>query len=331
MTAGSRRSLPFPHWLYGTHFPPNAQLPIANTESPIPLANQTTKTTNKLQAHCQRSNYIFISADYRLIHPKTTADQITDAKALFTFLTSPAFKNNLPANTTLDSTRIAVSGFSAGAYSARAACIHANPKPAALISVYGLGGNMLLDHWTRGRPPTSIANFVDLESVSGLLADRAVVSDDFHQGDSPLSKRFALTVRWELDGTMLDGCFGAPGLGKMLDAVEYEEREGIVPEELREGFLQAFVKGDYPPSVFVHGTADEVVPPEESVYHYGQLRAMGVESELYLVEGGPHGLLEFVLESESVVGKETARAYEGALGFVDRTFRGVGGQGGVKL
>ncbi|KAJ5753580.1 alpha/beta-hydrolase, partial [Penicillium nucicola] len=295
MTAGSRRSLSFPHWLY---------------------------------AHCQKANYIFISADYRLVHPTTTADQIHDAKALFTFLTNPnsAFAQALPANTTLDPARIAVSGFSAGAYSARAACIYATPKPAALLSVYGLGGDLLLDHWTEGRPATSIARFVNLDDVPALLADRTVVSDDLEEG-APVSRRFALTVRWELDGTMLDGCLGVPGLGGMLGAVGYGEREGLVPVQLRESFLQFFVGADYPPSVFVHGTEDEVVLPRESVYHHRQLREAGVESELFLVEGGAHGLWEFALqpEDESVVGRDTAKAYDGALAFVDRAFERVGG------
>ena len=36
--------------------------------------------------HCQRHEYIFISADYRLCHPSTALDQIDDVKSLFNFL-----------------------------------------------------------------------------------------------------------------------------------------------------------------------------------------------------------------------------------------------------
>jgi acetyl esterase/lipase len=269
--------------------------------------------------HCQEKGYIFISADYRLCHPSTTLDQIEDAKALFKYLAGEKFASHLPQTVSLDTTRIAVSGFSAGAYSARAACVYANPKPAVLLSVYGLGGNMLLDHWTAARPPTSIAKFVDLNDVSRLLADKSVISDDMKE-DERLSKRFALTVRWELDGTFLDGCFGRPGLGAMLNAVEYSLRDATVPVELKPGILQSFVTEEYPPSVFVHGTADEVVSDQESIDHHEQLNKLGVRSSLFLVENGRHGLEEFSFDHDSEVSKSTTKAYKEALAFIDDVF-----------
>jgi acetyl esterase/lipase len=303
MTAGSRRSVPYPSWLYGK-----------NPTRPLIIES---KPTSKLVIdHCQEKGYIFISADYRLCHPSTTLDQIEDAKACFKYIAGEEFARHLPQSVSLDTTRIAVSGFSAGAYSARAACVYANPKPAALLSVYGLGGNMLLDHWTTARPPTSIAKFVDLNDVPRLLADKTVVSDDMKE-DERISKRFALTVRWELDGTFLDGCFGRPGLGAMLNAVDYSLRDAAVPDKLKPGILQSFVTEEYPPSVFVHGTADEVVSDQESLDHHEQLLKLGVKSSLFLVENGPHGLGEFSFEPDSEVSKNTTQAYRGALAFID--------------
>ncbi|CAG8122465.1 unnamed protein product [Penicillium salamii] len=287
MTAGSRRTVPYPSWLYD---------------------------------HCQEKGYIFISADYRLCHPTTTFDQIEDAKALFKFLAGD-FTHHLPQSVTLDTARIAVSGFSAGAYSARAACVYAHPKPAVLLSVYGLGGDLLLDHWTRGRPPTSIAKFADLDEYPRLLADKTVISDD-SEGGTGFSNRFTLTVRWELDGTMLDGCFGAPGLGARLDALDYSRRDAAVPEDLKPGFLQSFVTENYPPSVFVHGTADEVVPDQESVHHHEQLVKLGVKSKLCLVKDGPHGLGDFSAVDETG-SNSTAAAYRDALEFIDTAFAAV--------
>ncbi|KAJ5976243.1 Alpha/Beta hydrolase protein [Penicillium waksmanii] len=272
MTAGSRRGGGLPHWLL---------------------------------AHCQEEGYIFISADYRLCHPTTALDQIEDAKNLFQFITSTYFNNILPDSTTLDSTRIAVSGFSAGAYSARAACIYANPKPAALISVYGLGGN-----------------FVDLNAVPELLADKTVVSDDVSVG-GPLSRRFALTVHWELSGTMLDGIFGRDGLGRALDTMDYEQRAAAFPSDLKSGLLQSFVDDSYPPSILVHGTADEVVPPQESIDQHEQLKILGVKSELLLVEDGPHGLEAFSTDPTSVVSSRSKEAYVKALNFIDDVFSGL--------
>ncbi|KAK7421170.1 hypothetical protein QQX98_002299 [Neonectria punicea] len=241
MTAGSRRDGQFPRWLYD---------------------------------HCQKRGYIFTSADYRLCHPCMALDQIDDAKALLKFLTGQEFAKALPESVSVDTTHIAVTGFSAGAYSARAACVYAEPKPAALLTGFGTGGNWLLDHWTKGRPPTSVAKFVDLDRVPEILADKRVVSDDFVEGKMGTG-RFALTVRWELDGTFLDGNLGRPGLGAQLNALEYSQRAAALPEEVKPAFVQLFVTKDYPPSVFVHGTADEVVPAQESVDQYEQLKELG--------------------------------------------------------
>ncbi|KAJ6017667.1 Alphabeta hydrolase fold [Penicillium sp. IBT 35674x] len=297
MSAGSRRGRGFPHWMYD---------------------------------HCQEKGYILISADYRLCHPTNAIDQIDDAKALFSYIAGPQFAGELPESVSLDTARIAVTGFSAGAYSARAACLYATPKPAALLSVYGLGGNMLLDHWTGARPPTSLAKFFDLSGVPVLLADKTVVSDDYVEGG--MSKRFALTIDWEIKGTFLDGVFQRPGLGKSLDALEYEKRFEAVPEDLKPGMLQEFVTADYPPSVFVHGKSDEVVSPEESVYQHEQLSKLGVPSQLYLVENGPHGLEGAVMMrkmagaeipgSDKVIA-DSMEAYGKAMVFIDGIFSAV--------
>ncbi|KAJ6111378.1 hypothetical protein N7523_007439 [Penicillium sp. IBT 18751x] len=285
MTAGSRRA-GFPHWLYN---------------------------------HCQAKGYIFISADYRLCHPCTALDQIEDAKALFKFIAGETFNDRLPRSVTLDATRIAVTGFSAGAYSARAACIYAEPKPAVLLTGYGLGGNLLLDHWTSARPPTSLAGRVNLDEVPRLLADKSIVSDDT-PANGLMSNRFALTVRWELDGTILDGIFGRPGLGAMFNAVDYAQRAGMIPADLKAGFLPCFVTKDYPPSVFVHGTADEVVPDQESIDHHEQLKKLGVKTELLLVENGSHGLMDFSSGPPFELTRAAVEAYSKALEFVDELF-----------
>lgn len=81
-------------------------------------------------------------------------------------------------------------------------------------------------------------------------------------------------MRWEFEGTMLDGCFGW---------------EGVVPEGLKPCILQSFLRADYAPSAFVHGLADEVVPAEESVYHHGQLQRLGLRVSSFWLRVGLMG------------------------------------------
>ena len=82
----------------------------------------------------------FISADYRLLPPSTGHDVLEDVVDLFTFLArTPTLGTVL-----VDATRLAVAGSSAGGMCAFLAAIHANPRPRAVLSLYGLGGDVFV-------------------------------------------------------------------------------------------------------------------------------------------------------------------------------------------
>jgi acetyl esterase/lipase len=82
----------------------------------------------------------FISADYRLIPPCTGHDILDDIVDLFTFLA----RTELLGTVQIDSTRLAVAGTSAGGMCAFLAAVHAKPKPRAVLSMYGLGGDIFV-------------------------------------------------------------------------------------------------------------------------------------------------------------------------------------------
>lgn len=75
--------------------------------------------------------------------------------------------------------------------------------------------------------------------------------------------------------------------------------------------------------MFVHGTADEVVPDQESKHHYEQLKKLGVKTELLLVENGPHGLVDFSSGIPPRPAKGSVEAYGRALEFVTEVFNAV--------
>ena len=50
------------------------------------------------------------------------------------------------------------------------------------------------------------------------------------------------------------------------------------------------VKKGLPPFLLLHGTADELVPYQESPLFCDALKAHGVDCELYPVPGGRHGV-----------------------------------------
>ena len=86
------------------------------------------------------AGFAVISADYRLLSPCTGRDVLDDIVDLFAFI---ARTKQLGA-VQVDSTRLVVAGNSAGGLCAFLAAIHANPKPRAILSLYGLGGELFV-------------------------------------------------------------------------------------------------------------------------------------------------------------------------------------------
>lgn len=95
------------------------------------------------------SGYAFISANYQLLPPASGHDIIEDIKCLFAFLgngINEACKAHRHGRGEegIDVERVAVMGTSAGGLCAYLAGIHAVPKPRAVVSVYGMGGNFFV-------------------------------------------------------------------------------------------------------------------------------------------------------------------------------------------
>jgi alpha/beta hydrolase fold len=81
-----------------------------------------------------------ISADYRLLSPCTGHDVLDDIVDLFAFIARTKYLGTVQ----VDSTRLVAAGNSAGGLCVFLAAIHANPKPRAILSMYGLGGEMFV-------------------------------------------------------------------------------------------------------------------------------------------------------------------------------------------
>jgi len=60
------------------------------------------------------------------------------------------------------------------------------------------------------------------------------------------------------------------------------------PAQVLEGEEYTSGKKKYPPTAFLHGTADEPVPVEQTYAFDEQLRKLGVETVVCVEEGGPH-------------------------------------------
>jgi acetyl esterase/lipase len=96
-------------------------------------------------------------------------------------------------------------------------------------------------------------------------------------------------------GTLLDALTGQHGLGEVVSAQSYDERTAAVPTKHAQVIPQLWLHHSdeatsFPPTLLVHGTADEAVPYEESVNTQRQLERRGVDVELVTVRGANHNL-----------------------------------------
>ena len=275
-----------------------------------------------------RRGFIFISADYRLAPPSTALDIIDDVKSLFSFLARPTFsREHLPGGVSLDASRLAVAGFSGGAYLARAAGIYAEPKPKAVYSMFGMGGDFLSDHWLAVKDThlmTPGADRVTQEMLAHLLAPSIapaaeapiVLRSDGSVADAD-NRWFLFTDAWRR-GTLLDFALGEP-VSAALRELPYAERLAAIPPRLRPAFSEDQINAAFPPTYFVHGALDHIVLPSESEKTYRRLRELGVNAVLDIVPDADHGLITRTVPQLPAPGADEAQ--ERGMDFVEEWLR----------
>ncbi|EEU38492.1 uncharacterized protein NECHADRAFT_55379 [Fusarium vanettenii 77-13-4] len=90
--------------------------------------------------------------------------------------------------------------------------------------------------------------------------------------------------------------FDAMGKGTLFKtAVGDDNYDRVDPVSL-------FIKAHFPPTYFIHGTQDRLVPARLSQRAHDELKSRGVETELALVDGGQHGFDESAQPGDGVFG-----------------------------
>ena len=85
------------------------------------------------------------------------------------------------------------------------------------------------------------------------------------------------------------------GMSDFLGIADVSEKSRAV---LREASASTYVKPGLPPFLLIHGTKDEAVPYDQSVKFNAQLKSAGVKTELYTVENGIHGVINWETNPE---------------------------------
>jgi acetyl esterase/lipase len=282
--------------------------------------------------------HILVQPGHRLLVPTSGHEILQDIRSFFDYLESDLFLATLPPGVNPDLRKVLVSGFSGGGYVARLAAIELDERKlrqqgnsklgcVGLLSYFGMGGDVIKSPWIRdARPQEEHGDFELFDTISRLYA-RGEISDSPYPAEKRLKgwendlEREPIWDWWNRCGTLPDTLCGTRGeLRGRWAGSESKKAEEVVPEEHHGLFPQIYfdrleVGSRFPPTMLVHGTADPLVPFEESVTTRDQLQKAGVDVELVAVPGVDHWL-RYPGKEESPI--ETEQAHQKVVGFIRR-------------
>ncbi|KAG7088160.1 hypothetical protein E1B28_012182 [Marasmius oreades] len=276
-----------------------------------------------LQKRVNQAGHLLICPDYRLLPTGgvTGHEILQDIRDLFAFIFGSEFEKALDklqskegASSKLDPNRIAVAGTSSGGTCAYLAAIHIEPRPRAVLSMYGMGGDFLIPHYYtskttpffRGRELLEPKKFTQYLYPSVSSEPSKSISEsslEYHPPTSPTpgypANPHMLLSRLYLQlGSFLDYYTGQhhPSLSASLRETSYQNSEPgtrkLLPGNIDDRHSCLFpslnVHPNWPPTLLVHGSEDSAVPVAESQHLHELLLAAGVSSELKVVEGKEH-------------------------------------------
>ncbi|KAG2033452.1 Alpha/Beta hydrolase protein [Suillus americanus] len=256
---------------------------------------------------------IFISADYRLIPPGTGYDVLADVQDAITFvagdlnvqLDQELADLGTGSRFRIDPTSIGVAGTSSGGFCAYLCAIYAVPKPKVVLSLYGMGGDLLTDQYLapkaqsflRGREMLDPAQFSEyiypFDSLQSTSDSPLVYHpQSYHIPGYPANPRMLISRLYLQLGVALDYITGQhePSLSVSLrKAIHTEDLfdEALISDH-KIIFPQFNVTSDWPATYLVHGTSDTAVLLRESRNLHSLLLKAGVEVVLEELPGREH-------------------------------------------
>ena len=206
--------------------------------------------------------FVIVSIDYRLTPETKIAGIIEDVRDAYRWV-----REKGPTLFGADPRRIGVLGGSAGGYLTLMTGFCVEPRPKALVSLYGYGD---------------------------IVGDWYSQPDPFYCTKPPVSKQEAYSI---VGSRVISEAVGAHYRGRFY---LYCRQQGLWPKEVvghdphtePEAFKPYCpvqnVTLAYPPTMLIHGDRDTDVPHEQSVRMASELTRVGVTHELITLKGAGH-------------------------------------------
>lgn len=204
----------------------------------------------QMRLYLAERGFVVASAEYSVV-PNMYPDLVEDGRAAVRFLRAHARKLGI------DPAHIGVLGDSAGGYMSQ--------------MVAAVNGEKAFDVGDFTDVSSDVQACVSLYGISDLLSIGEGLPDDIQA----VHKSPAVTEALLLNGPAFNTFGGA--------AVDAD------PDKARAASPIGHVDGSEPPTLLMHGSADTLVSPMQSVHMYEALQKAGVQSEHMLLEGAGHG------------------------------------------
>lgn len=233
---------------------------ISGSRTGLPPANQFEEYL--------KAGYVIVSIDYRLAPETKLKAIIEDVEDAYSWVLSRG-----PELLNIDPNNIAVMGMSAGGYLTLTAGFRFEPRPKALVSLYGYGD--ITGSWISEPKPA----LIDFPPVQREVAMRAVKGPAITNTDS-------LTM----DQLKERGSFG---LYVMQNGLWTKEVSGYdfraVPKWFKSYEPRQNVTKDYPPTMLLHGEKDQDTLFPQIVMMAEELKRHNVEYEFITNPDWGHG------------------------------------------
>ena len=233
---------------------------------------------------CTRERFVFVSLDYRLAPEVKLPEIAEDIQDAFRWL-----HDRGPKLFHADTSRIVVTGGSAGGFLTMLSGVIIKPKPTALVAYWGYPD--IDNEWARAKSTHHGAPVDRDEALAGV--NRGVVTNTNDPAAGKARGAYYRYLRqtggWAREVTGFDPVTQA--------------------DKLRPFCPIHNLTKDYPPILMIHGTEDTDVPYSCSADMDRELTRLGVKHELITIKGAEHGLRD---GDAQVV----ARAHQRALVFI---------------
>ncbi|KAK4056243.1 hypothetical protein OIO90_002686 [Microbotryomycetes sp. JL221] len=245
--------------------------------------------------------FIVLSPDYSLLLPCTAHDALQDVKDLWQWIHSqlnPLLSRlGVADKDQVDLDRIVVTGASAGGLLTWWFGYQVEPTPKALAPIYPGGGALIADHYLQTKPPetwlpdkTPRPDRLSQQEVYDIEhSSTRVVRTDVQGSGLRRALYFPLCLG---RGDYIDVFTGQQGLSANLRSMStLEQRQKSIPKQHCKIFpeLAKIEKGKFPPTIYVHGLADDGVLIQESRAMKRKLDSAGVECVAVEIPGKGHG------------------------------------------